>query len=257
MEYSSVRLGKPPHLMGVNGLSQDDFDGRFDQLELAPQMAKQFPGMHEAAKNLWNTAFGDPSISIRMKELLLLALFASPAGYNQPIVNQQVERALGAGASKMDVADVLISVAGLSNHALYEALPLAEEYFSKDEIAEGINQDAVVAVDRAKQEFIRVRGFWNPGRDIIGRTIPDYLLTASEFSTAATKHGTLTATEREMVFIAIDASVNHMSELGLRIHYANARKVGMTFRQVAAVLKIVGVVGLLAYINSAPRLVER
>lgn len=42
-----------------------------------------------------------------------------------------------------------------------------------------------------------------------------------------------------------------MSEVGLRIHYQNAKKAGLSFKQVAAVLKIVGVVGLFSYVNSA------
>lgn len=229
----------------------DDFDCRFASPELTVGLKRIAPNLHEAARRLWATAFADSSISGRMKELVLLSLFASPAGYNQAMVDQQIARAMREGASRDDVADVLISVAGLSNHALYMALPLAEAAFPAEEIAGSLDQEAVAAVQNAKEEFIRARGFWNPARDVIERTMPEYLLSSTEFSAASTRYGSLTQVEREMVYIAIDASVNHMSELGLKIHFANARKAGMTFPQVAAVLKIVGVVGLLAYVNSA------
>lgn len=134
------------------------------------------------------------------------------------------------------------------------AVPLAEEHFPPDEITAGIDARALASAAATKEEFIRTRGFWNKERDVLARAMPDYFLASGEFSMTATKSGSLSIKEREMIFLSIDASVNHMSEPGLDIHYRNARKAGLTFREVAAVLKIVGVVGLLSYINSAPRL---
>ncbi|MGC4250041.1 MAG: carboxymuconolactone decarboxylase family protein [Sphingobium sp.] len=233
-----------------------DFDTRFTDADIAAGMARRFPEMHKAASGLWEAALADDALTPRMKELVLLGIFASPAGYNQAMVDAQIDRAVAAGASPEDAVDVLISVAGIANHALYLALPVVEEYFTQEEIADRRDAAALSAVNEAKEEFIRVRGFWNPARDIMGRTIPEYQLAAGEFSTAATKHGALTAAEREMIFIAVDASVNHMFEPGLRIHYENARKAGLSFREVAAVLKIVGVVGLYSYIRSSARLMR-
>ncbi|MCW0210376.1 carboxymuconolactone decarboxylase family protein [Achromobacter veterisilvae] len=232
----------------------NDFDTRFQSAGTAAEMARRFPGMHDAARNLWNTAMDNLALTPRMKELVLLAIFASPAGYDQAVVDMQIDRATQAGASAGDVADVLVSVAGIANHALYFALPLAEEAFSKEEILEGVDDATLSAVQRLKDDFVKVRGFWNPERDVLGRVLPDYLVAAGNYSTAAARHGSLTAAEREMIYISVDASVNHMSELGLRIHFRNARKAGVAFKQVAAVLKIVGVVGFLAYIRSSRHL---
>lgn len=233
-----------------------DFDTRFADPDVAAEMARRFPQMHDAARDLWNAAFADEALTARMRELVLLAIFASPAGYDQPMVDTQIERAVTAGASPEEVVDVLLTVAGVANHALYFALPLAEDYFSPEEMAEGTDQAAVSAVRRAKEEFMRVRGFWNPGRDVLGRTIPEYLLAAIDFSTAPAKHGSLAAEERELIAIAVDASVSHMSEVGLRIHYESAKKLGIKFSRISAVLKIVGVIGLLSYINSSRNIVS-
>ncbi|MFT3975540.1 MAG: carboxymuconolactone decarboxylase family protein [Sphingomonas bacterium] len=235
-------------------MPRDDFDRRFDDPDAADALARRFPEMHRAARNLWNVAFADAALTARMRELILLGIFASPAGHDRDMVDAQIDRAIGAGASDADVADVLISVAGIANHAMYLALPLADRHFPEEEKESGSDPAAASAVSAAREEFIRIRGFWNEEREILGRLIPDYFLAIGDLSTVATQHSALSPKEREMIFIAADASVSHMYKRGLRIHYDNACKAGLTFREVAAVLKIVGAVGLLPYIRASRKL---
>lgn len=92
-------------------MAVSDFDTRFASMDLAADMARNFPGLHDAARNLWDSALADETLAPRMKELVLLAIFASPAGYDQPMVERQIGLAMKAGASREDVADVLVSVA--------------------------------------------------------------------------------------------------------------------------------------------------
>lgn len=236
-------------------MDHNDFDSRFEDCIQAEAMARSYPDIHDAAKKVWNTALCDGALTIRMKELVLLAIFASPAGYNQPMVDMQIARSIQAGATHADIADVLISIAGIANHALYAALPLAEEVFSETEISESSDIATLTEVQQVKDDFVRIRGFWNPERDRLARMLPKYFLAAGAYSACTAKHGSLTPVEHELIYIAADASVNHMSQLGLRIHFKNAKKTGVTYKQVAAVLQIVGAVGFFSYIRSAKHLV--
>lgn len=231
-------------------------DTRLEDPQISAALERDHPDFHKAARSLWAIAFEDESLSPRMRELIVLAIFASPAGYNPQVVEEQTARARKAGASARDIADVFMSVTGIANHALYFALPILEKCFPDAEAQLPVSPETRAEVAAAKEDFVRTRGFWNPDRDILARLMPDYFLVLSQFSVAPTLYGSLSRAERELIYIAIDASVQHMHPQGLELHYRNAAAAGVPLAQILATLKIVSAVGLLGYISAAAQLTE-
>jgi alkylhydroperoxidase/carboxymuconolactone decarboxylase family protein YurZ len=207
------------------------------------------PGMQESAADFWKAAYESPLLTLRMKELILVALHASVTSVNHEAVLRHVNRAIDAGASGEDILDVLISIVGLANHALYFAVPiLIEELERSGKMTSWEMPPMRDDISAIKDDFLKTRGFWNSDRDPIARLMPDYFKVLSRLSMEPWKSGVLAPKEREFIYIAIDASVTHMHEDGLRKHIQNALKQGATRDEILEVFQLVSLLGIESYI---------
>lgn len=217
-----------------------------------PERLRQVAGpMHEAAQNFWRVATADESLTPRMKELLLLALHATATSLNEKAIARHARRAIAAGASETDVIDVLISVVGAANHALYFAVPALMEELRRAAVKEEDCAPLRADVESVKARFLETRGFWNQERELIARLLPDYFIALSEISMAPWKAGSLAPKEREFIYIAIDCSVTHMYAPGLAMHVRNALGHGATPAEILAIFQLSALLGLEGYIMGA------
>ena len=77
-----------------------------------------------------------------------------------------------------------------------------------------------------------------------------------EWSNHPRQTGRLSPKMRELIFIAIDASVTHLYEPGLRVHIRNALEMGISKEEIMEVIQLVSALGIHAYTVSAPILLE-
>ncbi|SAK98272.1 carboxymuconolactone decarboxylase [Caballeronia calidae] len=233
-----------------------DLDAVFKSGQVSEGLRRNAPTLHAAASNFWDMAFRPSALSPRMKELVLVALHGTVTALDSEAVHRHVRRALSAGASPLDVIDVLTTIVSAANHALYFAMPVLI-----GELKELGHSDAEVPpltpeAQAIKDAFIRERGFWNEQRDVLARMMPEYFADLSQISTVSWKDGSLTRKERELICVAIDCTVTHTFEPGLRIHIRNALKEGATADEVLDVFKLASVIGMEGYILSAEALFE-
>lgn len=226
----------------------DNLDAVFSRPHVATRLRAAAPTAHTAAEKFWQAAFCPSALSARMKELVLVALHATVTALDSEGVRRHVGRALTAGASQQDVLDVLITIVGAANHALYFAVPVLMRELQAAGHPQAELPQMTERARATKEAFVRTRGFWNEQRDIIVRLMPEYFDALSQISTESWKNGTLTAKERELVCIAIDCSVTHMYEPGLAIHIRNALKQGATREEILDVFHLASLTGLEGYI---------
>lgn len=189
-----------------------------------------------------------------MKELVLLALHGTITALNTALIHRHIERALAAGATEKEVLDVLITIVGVANHALYFALPVLMRELQALDHPESKLPPMGEEASSIKADFISKRGFWNEQRDIVARAMPQYFAALSEISTESWVNGGLTPKERELICIAIDCSVTHMFEPGLAIHIRNALKNGASRDEILEVFALASAIGLEGYIAGAEAL---
>ena len=234
-----------------------DLASAFNGAEVARRVQEAAPSMYEAAGGFWRSAQVAPALAPRMKELVLIALHATVTTLHAEGIRRHIARALSAGATEEDVLDVLITIVGAANHALYFAVPVLvrelEAAGSPDAEAPPVTAEA----QSLKDEFIRTRGFWNEQRDIIVRMMPEYFAALTHLSTESWKNGTLTKKERELVCIAIDCTVTHMFEPGLVIHIRQALQNGASRAEILEVFQLASLTGLEGYILGAEALFAR
>jgi alkylhydroperoxidase/carboxymuconolactone decarboxylase family protein YurZ len=210
------------------------------------------PSTHDTASEFWRVPVGESTLSPRVTELVLVGMHASVTTLNVDATERHIKRALEAGATKEEVLDVLMTIVGVANHALYFSVPVLEEELR----AAGHSDDSPSLADddefaTTKAEFIATRGFWNPDRERLARLMPQYFAAINDVATDSWKNGPLSGKERELVCIGVDCTVNHNYEPGLRRHIRNALGYGATRDEILAVFQLAGLVGLETYILGA------
>jgi alkylhydroperoxidase/carboxymuconolactone decarboxylase family protein YurZ len=233
------------------------FGGIFSSQTVAAKLRAAAPSNYAAAQRFWQSAQDGPALVPRVKELILLALHATSTALDRDGVRRHASRALAAGASEQDIFDVLLTIVGIANHALYFAVPLLMRELQSLGHPDADLLPVTAEAQAVKDEFIRARGFWNEQRDVIVRAMPDYFAALAQLSAEPWTNGSLTDKERELVCIGIDCTVTHMYEPGLVIHIRGALKQGATRAEVLEVFHLAAMTGLSGYILGAEALYGR
>ncbi len=226
------------------------FDALFSSPDVIAHIKQISPTSYEAAAQFWRAPMAGEHLSPRMKELIYFAMHASASALNVDALQRQQKRVLAAGGTQADIIDVLISIVGLANHALYASVPVLEEEWTKAGKSDEELPDDDPIFAAAKQRFIDIRGFWNSDRDSLARQMPDYFAALADMSTESWYRGCLTRKEREFVCIGIDCTVTHSYEPGLRIHLRNAIREGATKGEILEIFQLAALMGLEGFVLS-------
>jgi alkylhydroperoxidase/carboxymuconolactone decarboxylase family protein YurZ len=227
---------------------QSSLETLLGQLSDVHAVREASPAFFEAASDFWRAPMQGGHLTPRLRELILVGIHASLTVFNVRAVERHVSRALAAGASEREVLDVLITIVAQANHALFFSVPILEEEL----VAAGVEgvKDARPDADfeAMKQEFLKSRGFWNKDRDVLARLMPEYSRAYDAVSTTSWNSGPLSTKERALVCMAIDSTVTHSYEPGLRRHIRNALAHDASAGELLEVLQLTGMIGLESYI---------
>jgi alkylhydroperoxidase/carboxymuconolactone decarboxylase family protein YurZ len=109
---------------------------------------------------------------------------------------------------------------------------------------------------KIKQGFIDARGYWSRGWDPLLDLAPDYFEAYAKLSSVPWKTGTLSPKVKELLYIAIDSSMTHMYEPGLRVHIRNALRHGATRDEIMEVYQLTSSIGVHAVTMGVPVLLD-
>lgn len=109
---------------------------------------------------------------------------------------------------------------------------------------------------RVRTKFEEARGFWDPLWDPVLEADPALLDAYIDLSSVPWKHGTLSPKERELVYVAMNASTTHLYKIGVRVHLRNAIGYGATPDEAMAVLAVVSEVGSHTMMSVLPLLAD-
>lgn len=227
----------------------ESLGSHFGEVAAVDQVRAKGEAFFNAVDGFWNAVYEAPHLSLRMKELVMVALHASSSSLNGDAIKRHVKRAIDAGASETDVIDVLVTIIPLANHPLYIGIPILMEELEKAGQGEQTEmpamRDDILAI---KENFVRSRGYWTAMRDTIGCWMPEYFASFINACMEPWRSGSLTPAERELMYIAIDCSITHTYEPGMRMHIQNALRYGATRDQIMEVFQLAALLGTEGYV---------
>jgi alkylhydroperoxidase/carboxymuconolactone decarboxylase family protein YurZ len=209
--------------------------------ELAPAFAKAYRAMLAAA-----TRRG--ALEPYVRELIGLAVHAAVNTLHRPGIEAHMAAALGAGATPHQILETLELASVLGIHTITVALPIVLEEFGT-EVNTGFDTDQ----ELLKADFIARRGSWTPLWNSLLQVDQEFFRAYTDFSSVpwASENGGLTPKVREFIYVAVDASTNHLMAPGIRAHVANAIGYGATLDELLELLEITSLVGVYSFIEGA------
>jgi len=111
----------------------------------------------------------------------------------------------------------------------------------------------------AAGKFIEDRGAWkwNEIWDTIVRLDPDIVEAYATYSSIPDKRGYLNIRVRKFIYIAIDSITGSQNVSGLKGHMKHALQLGITLREILAVLEITSMLGSTSYSLGIPLLMDK
>lgn len=195
----------------------------------------------EARRMLDGVAEGDP-LDARTAALIALATCASPTALDPDGITRASRHALDAGASAEQLHDTLVLAAGLGFHTLAEG--------SRRLVAVLRERGADVPLlddhgRRLHETCVGSSAYWarleaeSPGFvDALLRLSPVAFEAFVAFVGVPWRGGALTAPARELICMAVDATPTHRYRPGMRVHLANAVRLGVGRTAVLEALRI-------------------
>ena len=195
------------------------------------------------------------ALTARMRELVYVAADASATHMFAEGLAIHTRMALAAGATPQDVIETLqiATAQGLDGTMLGVGILV-------EELRAGGHDTAFMATElTAEQEGLRssymVRfGDWPPFCDQLLRLSPAYFGVVAELLDAPSVTGSLMPVERELIGIALNASLTQMDPAGLRLHIARALRLGATRHEILEVLQLTAHLGIHACVVGVPLL---
>lgn len=215
------------------------------------------PGFFAAALDLARVPARSGVLAPQVKALVQLAVDVTVSRFDREATERSVGVALAHGASEAEVMEVchLTSVLGIQSCVV--ALPVLVDELSK------LGRSAEMGPDtfderraKLKAAFVTLRGYWSPLWDDLLRNSPDFFEAYTKFSAYPWADGTLEPKVKEFIYIAIDATTNHLYEPGIRIHVRNALNHGATASEIVEVLEIISLIGIESSVLGAAALLR-
>ena len=212
------------------------------------------PDFFEAYLEFSSVPWRNGPLEPKVKELVLLAMDAAATHLFEPGIRQHVRNAIGHGATREELMEVLELTSTLGIHACNIGVPILVEEL------EAAGQPIERALDdrrrEVKADFEAKRGYWHPFWDDILALDPEFLAAYTLFSGVPWTHGVLEPKVKEMIYIAFDVAATHLYEPGLRAHIRNALGLGATREEIMEVIELVSVIGIHSCAVGVPILIE-
>lgn len=215
------------------------------------------PDFFEAYLNFSSVPWRTGLLAPKIKELIYVAIDAATTHLYAPGTRIHMRNALGYGATKEEIMEVLQLTSALGIHAMSVGVPaLIAEMQEAGRGAEVAPKPLSPYQERLKAEFTANRGYWSKDWEGLLQLSPEFFEAYVHLSSVPWKNGVLEPKIKEFVYIAIDASTTHLFLPGLRIHIQNALRYGATVQEIMEVLQLTSVLGIHTITEGVPILLD-
>lgn len=230
---------------------RDDFGYWTDALET---LVRTDPTYLDRYLDLSQRAHGDGALSPKRREFVYIAVYCMPSNFEETMVRYHVQNALREGATFDEIAAIFKFVAAIGCHSFIEGAPVLAESLGRPI---DMNEAERERREEIKADFVDKRGYWDDEMwDDISRLSIDWFADYLAFSDHLVNGMALDHREIELVAVAIDSSLSHSFELGLRNHVDAALEQGLSRDELVEIYEILTLVGISTVHEGLPILVE-
>ncbi len=194
------------------------------------------------------------ALSNKEIELIAVGLSAAITNMDGTALRRHVRAALHAGASRLEILEVLKMAAILSLHSMSLGAPILIQ--EAKATSKELNTRGEADTPTPVSDKMKAMGQWNDAWDPFAQLDPVWTEQFVSAGASFYTDGVLTPKFVELISIAFDASITHMYAPGTRRHIKGALALGASPGEIMDVLKLCVSQGVNALELSVPILAE-
>ncbi|MGC1239721.1 MAG: carboxymuconolactone decarboxylase family protein [Acidimicrobiales bacterium] len=188
----------------------------------------------------------------KVKELLYLAMDVSTTHLYLAGVRVHMVNAIGHGATRDEVLELLQIVAEIGLGTMTESVPIIlDELANRGEALSAAPQEVS---NELRQRFVELRGYWDQTLQSVAENDPEFLEGFMKFTAVPWRKGALSPKVKELIYLGISASPTHLNQQAIRRHVRGALAHGATKGELLEVLEVVAMCGIHAITEGVPEL---
>ncbi|MFM1653791.1 carboxymuconolactone decarboxylase family protein [Brevibacillus sp. B_LB10_24] len=203
----------------------------------------------EIYKTFVTIPYKNNGLDAKTRELLQVALSASPTSLHKETLEIHMRNAIAQGATEQEIFEVLKVVSVLGVHTCAVGVPILVEELGKDQEHP---KEWTDSQSKRKAKFIETMGYWNAFRETLLDNDEHFFDSYYDYLTDPWHSDILSPKLKEFIYIAIDSSTTHLFEAGIRVHIRNALKYGATFEEIMEVYKLTSAQGVNTFYVGIP-----
>lgn len=207
-----------------------------------------FEGYIELSSIPWKNGHLPP----RLKELIYIAIDITVPHLFVEGTRIHMANALKYGASRDDIIEVMQMAALTGLRAGTVGLSVVFEEIERAGMATSPQPRDDARRAALRTQFMETHGYWDAAWEAVLAASPDYFAACLRLSVPPRGEEGLTAKERELIFIALDAVAPGPFEPGLRLHIREALRHGATIEEIVEALQIASVIGVHSVTTGLP-----
>lgn len=196
-------------------------------------------------------------LSPRMVELVYVAADASATHMFGEGLLIHTKLALARGASPTDVVETLQIATAQGVEGVTMGVEILVEELQAAGKDTGFLQAPLTAEQLALKAAYEARfGDWPAFADHLLRLHPSYFAVLAELLAAPEVTGSLSAKERSLIAVALNAAFTHQNPAGTRLHVARAIHAGATKEEILQAMQLTAHLGIHACVIGVPMLMK-
>jgi alkylhydroperoxidase/carboxymuconolactone decarboxylase family protein YurZ len=218
-----------------------DYEANSDTWSADLEPLLDYPDIAAAYVQFAQVAARAGALDPKLRELILLAVNGSTTTLYVPAMERHMRGALQHGATREEVVEVIELISVLGIHSAHTGLPLLRDVLREQGLLETEELDE--RQTDIKTRYIAGRGMWGDALEAMLLLDPPLVDAYLDFSSVPWQQGHLPPAVKELIYIAIDASITHLYHGGTRAHIERALEAGASRDQVAGVLALISTIG--------------
>lgn len=218
-------------------------------------LKKEDPAFYEIYNRFVSVPCDNNIIDAKSRELINVALSASPTCLCQETLKIHVKNAVKHGATEKEILEVYKMVSAIGVHACGVGVPiLVEEVEALSKQPIEVNYDDEQA--RMKQQYIDKKGYFTPFHGYLLDNDRRFFERYADYLSNPLETNLLDPKLKEFIYIAINVSTTHLYAAGIRTHIRIALKLGATYEEIMEVFKLASAQGRNTFYVGIPILKE-
>lgn len=217
--------------------------------EALEELLHEDPKFMEQFKNVASHGHDGENLSPKVREYIHIGVYCMPPNFDENELRRHIQCAIDHGAEYEEILSIIKLISAIGSHSFVTGAPLLVDVHGEPEISASEKEK----LEEVKQSFREKRGYWDDEMwgDVAQLDITwfiDYL----DYTSGLMQSMEIERKNLELIALAVDASLGHTFEMGLKNHTEAALKNGATVAEIVEVFEIMTTMGVSTLNNGIP-----